>query len=89
MYLPRGKHDFHRLKKIMDTQTLINLAFGALGALGGWVLNSLSRSILRIEDRLLELPMQYVTKEDYRMDISEIKEMLNKIFDKLDNKVDK
>jgi len=73
----------------MDTQTLINLAFGALGALGGWVLNSLSRSILRIEDRLLELPMQYVTKEDYRMDISEIKEMLNKIFDKLDNKVDK
>jgi len=73
----------------MDTQTLINLAFGALGALGGWVLNSLSRSILRIEDRLLELPMQYVTKEDYRMDISEVKEMLNKIFDKLDNKVDK
>jgi len=73
----------------MDTQTLINLAFGAVGALGGWVLNSLSRSILRIEDRLLELPMQYVTKEDYRMDISEIKEMLNKIFDKLDNKVDK
>jgi len=73
----------------MDNQTLINLAFGALGALGGWVLNSLSRSILRIEDRLLELPMQYVTKEDYRMDISEIKEMLNKIFDKLDNKVDK
>ena len=73
----------------MDTQTLINLAFGALGALGGWVLNSLSHSILRIEDRLLELPMQYVTKEDYRMDISEIKEMLAKIFDKLDNKVDK
>jgi len=73
----------------MDNQTLINLAFGALGALGGWVLNSLSRSILRIEDRLLELPMQYVTKEDYRMDISEVKEMLNKIFDKLDNKVDK
>jgi len=60
-----------------------------VGALGGWVLNSLSRSILRIEDRLLELPMQYVTKEDYRMDISEIKEMLNKIFDRLDNKVDK
>jgi len=73
----------------MDNQTLINLAFGALGALGGWVLNSLSRSILRIEDRLLELPMQYVTKEDYRMDISEIKEMLAKIFDRLDNKVDK
>jgi len=87
--LRRCKPRLKTKQKIMDNQTLINLAFGALGALGGWVLNSLSRSILRIEDRLLELPMQYVTKEDYRMDISEIKEMLNKIFDKLDNKVDK
>lgn len=73
----------------MDNQTLINLAFGIAGAFGGWILNSLSRSIIRIEDRISEMPLQYVTRDDYRNDINEIKGMLSKIFDKLDNKVDK
>jgi hypothetical protein len=73
----------------MENQTLINLAFGVAGAFGGWILNSLSRSIIRIEDRISEMPLQYVTRDDYRNDISEIKGMLGKIFDKLDNKVDK
>ena len=73
----------------MDNQTLINLAFGVAGAFGGWILNSLSRSIIRIEDRIAEMPLQYVTRDDYRNDINEIKGMLSKIFDKLDNKVDK
>ena len=73
----------------MDNQTLINLAFGVAGAFGGWILNSLSRSIIRIEDRIAEMPLQYVTRDDYRSDITEIKGMLGKIFDKLDNKVDK
>ncbi len=31
----------------------------------------------------------YVTRDDYRSDITEIKQMLGKIFDKLDTKVDK
>jgi hypothetical protein len=73
----------------MDNQTLLNLAFGVAGAFGGWILNSLSRSIIRIEDRISEMPLQYVTRDDYRNDINEIKGMLGKIFDKLDNKVDK
>jgi hypothetical protein len=73
----------------MDNQTLINLVFALGGGLGGWVLNSLSRSIIRIEDRISEIPLQYVTRDDYRNDINEIKGMLGKIFDKLDNKVDK
>lgn len=73
----------------MENQTLINLAFGVAGAFGGWILNSLSRSIIRIEDRISEMPLQYVTRDDYRNDINEIKGMLGKIFDKLDNKVDK
>jgi hypothetical protein len=73
----------------MDQQTLINVAFGVAGAFGGWILNSLSRSILRIEDRMAEMPLQYVTRDDYRVDIADIKGMLSRIFDKLDNKVDK
>jgi hypothetical protein len=35
------------------------------------------------------LPTSYVARNDYREDAREIKDMLNKIFDKLENKVDK
>jgi hypothetical protein len=35
------------------------------------------------------LPHTYVSKDDYRHDIDEIKAMLGKIFDKLESKVDR
>jgi hypothetical protein len=73
----------------VDSQVLINVGFGLAGVFGGWILNSISRSIIKIEDRLSELPLMYVTRDDYRSDITEIKQMLGKIFDKLDTKVDK
>jgi len=73
----------------MDTQSVINVLFAVAGAFGGWILNSLSRSIIRIEERISKMTLQYVTKDDYKADISEIKGMLGRIFDKLDSKVDK
>lgn len=73
----------------MEPQFLINLLFAAAGAAFGWILNSISRSIVRIEDRIAEMPMIYVNREDYRSDIHEIKGMLSKIFDRLENKADK
>jgi predicted dithiol-disulfide oxidoreductase (DUF899 family) len=36
-----------------------------------------------------ELPRTYVVRDDYKADIREIKEMLTKLFDRLDNKADK
>ena len=73
----------------MDSQDLINITIGLAGFFGGWVLNSLSKSIIRIEDRIAELPMIYVTKDDFKRDIDEIKSMLIRIFDKLEDKADK
>lgn len=73
----------------MDTQLLLNIAFALAGFFGGWTINSLSKSIIKIEDKMADMPLIYVTKEDYRGDIAEIKSMLGKIFDRLDNKVDK
>lgn len=35
------------------------------------------------------MPLQYVTKDDYKADIAEIKGMLGRIFDRLDQKADK
>ena len=73
----------------MDVQTLLNIAFSVAGFFGVWTINSLSRSIIRLEDKVAEIPTQYVAKDDYRHDISEIKDMLSKIFDRLDSKQDK
>jgi crotonobetainyl-CoA:carnitine CoA-transferase CaiB-like acyl-CoA transferase len=73
----------------MEAQTIINVAIGLAGGFGGWILNSLSRSIIKIEDRIADMPLQYITKDDYKTDIADIKGMLARIFDKLDSKVDK
>jgi cell fate (sporulation/competence/biofilm development) regulator YmcA (YheA/YmcA/DUF963 family) len=73
----------------VEPQFLINILFAAAGAAFGWILNSISRSIVRIEDRISEMPMIYVNRDDYRVDISDIKNMLGKIFDRLDQKADR
>jgi hypothetical protein len=73
----------------MDTQSLINIFVAIAGFFGGWVINSLTKSITRIEDRLQEIPSKFIAKDDYHRDIDEIKIMLKSIFDKLDHKADK
>jgi hypothetical protein len=73
----------------VDPQFLINLGFGAAGAFGMWILNRINASVVKIEDNIKEMPLRYVTKDDYRDDIAEIKGMLGKIFDRLESKVDK
>ena len=73
----------------MDTQQIINVALGLIAFLGGWVLNNITKAIERLDTDVRALPMTYVAKDDYRRDIDDIKEMLGKIFDKLDSKVDK
>ena len=73
----------------MEPQWLINLGFGIAGAFGMWILNRLSTSVEKIEDSVKDMPLRYVTKDDYRQDILEIKGMLGKIFDRLETKVDK
>ena len=73
----------------MDTQVLFNIAVSLAGALGGWILNNIYRSIERLDSDVRAMPLNYVTREDYRADLRDIKDMLGKIFDKLDGKVDK
>ena len=73
----------------METQTLFNVAVTLAGGLGGWVLNNIWQSIRTLDKDVRQMPHLYVTKEDYKSDISEIQQMLGKIFDKLDEKADK
>jgi hypothetical protein len=73
----------------MDNQQLFNIVVTCAGFLAGWVLNNITKSLTRMEDRLEEFPTRYVQKEDYRRDIDELKDICKQIFDKLDKKADK
>jgi hypothetical protein len=73
----------------MDTQLLFNIVVGVAGMFGGWILNNISRSIDRLDEDVRQMPINYVTKADYKSDIMEVKEMLGKIFDRLETKADK
>jgi hypothetical protein len=73
----------------MDSQTFFNVALGLAAFFGGWVLNNITKAIERLDVDVRQMPHTYIAKNDYRRDIDEIKEMLGKIFDKLDAKVDK
>ena len=73
----------------MDNQQIFNIIISIAGFLAVYVFNSTTKQIQRLEDKLNELPKEYVAKDDYRSDITEIKSILKQIFDKLDNKADK
>jgi hypothetical protein len=68
---------------------LFNIAIGLASFFGGWVLNNITKAIDRLDNDVRKLPMTYLSKDEYHRDITEIKTMLSKIFDKLDNKMDK
>ena len=73
----------------MDNQQIFNAVVSIAGFLAVFVFNNVTKQIQRLEDKINELPKEYVAKDDYRSDITEIKNILKQIFDKLDNKADK
>ena len=70
-------------------QVLFNVMVGVAGMFGGWILNNISRSIERLDKDVRAMPLTYVTRVDYRADIDEVKQILGRIWDKLDDKADK
>lgn len=77
----------------MDGQTLVNLVLGATCSVIGWFARELWTAVKELKSDLSnlreQLPRTYVVRDDYRDDIREIRDMLGKIFDKLDGKQDK
>ena len=73
----------------METQSVFNIIVGISAFLGGWVLNNITKAIERLDTDVRNMPLTYVTKEDYHRDIDEIKSICKQIFDKLDGKADK
>ena len=77
----------------MEAQSLINIGFTVAGIFGGWILRTVWSEIKLMQrnqrDIERELHDNYVKRDDYKSDINEIKNMLGKIFDRLEQKVDK
>lgn len=73
----------------MEVQQLFNAIVSVAGFLAVYVINTLTRQITKLEDKINQMPHEYVIKDDYRADITEIKDILKQIFNKLDNKQDK
>jgi hypothetical protein len=77
----------------MENQHFINALIGGGFAILGWLARELWGAVKELRADLAalreDLPKEYVAKDDYREDIKEIKLLLAKIFEKLENKVDK
>ena len=77
----------------MENQNLINMFLGVGMTVVGWFARELWAAVKELKTDLAklreDLPKDYVLRDDYREDIRGIKEMLAKIFDKLENKADK
>jgi hypothetical protein len=73
----------------MDYQTLFNISLGLVAFFGGWTLSNITKALERLDADIRKMPLNYVTREDYRDDIKEIKEILRQMFDRLNGKVDK
>ena len=77
----------------MDTQQLVNIVLSLSMSVMGWFAKELWDAVKDLKSDLAklreDLPKTYVVKDDYRQDMNDIKIMLGKIFDKLDNKQDK
>lgn len=74
-------------------QTILNMVFGVVLMLAGWILRTVWDAVKTLQSDIKEierdLPSTYVRRDDYRDDMAEVKDILHKIFDRLENKADK
>lgn len=77
----------------MDYQTIINLSAGTAIAVMGWFARELWQAVKDLRDDVSklreELPKTYITKDDFKDAVSELKSLLIAIDTKLDRKADK
>ena len=77
----------------MDWQHIINLIGGAALTTIGWFARQLWDAVQKLKSDMSRLELSisdnYVKKDDWKDGIKELKDMLGKIFDKLDAKADR
>lgn len=78
---------------IIDWQQVVNgmvtLGFTAVGWFYVQIVNEQKRDRQMLNDIRVDLPTRYVSKDDLTSHLNRIENMLTKIFDRLEQKVDK
>ncbi len=77
----------------MEVLSLFQALLAVAVSVAGWFLRSLWSNQTLLEKALMQHQMEaaekYVRKDDYRVDLQEVKAMLDKIFTLLNTKADK
>ena len=77
----------------MDWQTLINVGAGSLLAIMGWFARELWDMVSKLKDAVhkieVDLPRHYVRKEDINARFDRIEMLLDKVYERLDQKADR
>ena len=77
----------------MDFNFILNIILGSALAIGGWFVRQMWDAVQNLKDDLkrieVELPTNYVRKSDLDARLDRLELALDKIFEKLDNKLDK
>lgn len=77
----------------MEVQTLLNTLTGIVIAAIGWFGRQLWEAMDRLKSDLhqieVDLPTNYVSKDDFNKTMRHIEDMFQRIYDKIDAKVDK
>ena len=77
----------------MSYQDLINIAAGAVIAIGGWFARQLWDAVKSLQSDLSalreEIAKDYTRRDDFKDFAAEIRQMFHEISDKLDKKADK
>jgi hypothetical protein len=78
---------------VLDWQAIVNIfivaLLGAIGYLYAQIINDQKKDRQLINDLRVDLPSRYVSKDDLTGHLNRIEAMLNKIFDRLEQKADK
>lgn len=77
----------------MEWQTLINLGAGTVLTALGWFCREIWDSVQRLKDDVkqieIDLPSNYVKKDEIKERFDKIENILERIFDRLEQKADK
>lgn len=71
----------------MDFQVMFNLAIGAAAFFGGWVLNRIYAAIDRLDKDVRDFPLTYVSKDDFKDSIRDLKDDMHAGFNKIDTNI--
>jgi hypothetical protein len=70
----------------MELSDVVLALVGIISAITGGVVKSLVADLKAVEKQINVLPKEYVLKSEYHDDIKEIKHLIEKLFDKVNEK---